>query len=63
MFTPQQLESITFDKVLSAATIWQSVDELLEPLLADYSVLYRENSTLKSKVRILVDALEKVPPE
>lgn len=59
MFTPQQLESITFDKVRFGGYDMQSVDELLEPLVADYGVLYRENSTLKSKMRILVDALEK----
>ena len=59
MFTPQQLETISFDKVHFGGYDMQSVDELLEPLLADYSVLYRENSTLKSKMRILVDALEK----
>lgn len=58
MFTPQQLEQITFAKVRFGGYDMDSVDELLEPLLDDYVTLYKENATLKSKMRVLVEKLE-----
>ena len=58
MFTPQQLEQISFDKAVFGGYDMQSVDEFLEPLLEDYETLYKENATLKSKMRVLVEKLE-----
>lgn len=58
MFTPQQLQQISFDKAYFGGYDMDSVDEILEPLLEDYETLYRENSTLKSKMRVLVEKLE-----
>lgn len=58
MFTPQQLQQISFDKAVFGGYDMESVDEILEPLLEDYETLYRENSTLKSKMRVLVEKLE-----
>lgn len=58
MFTPQQLEQISFAKVRFGGYDMDSVDELLEPLLDDYVTLYKENTTLKSKMRVLVEKLE-----
>ena len=36
----------------------ESVDEFLEPLLEDYTTLYKENALLKSKMKVLVSKLE-----
>ena len=36
----------------------QQVDDFLEPLTEDYIMLYKENSVLKSKMKILVEKLE-----
>ncbi len=58
MFTPQQLQQISFDKAVFGGYDMESVDEILEPLLEDYETLYRENATLKSKMRVLVEKLE-----
>lgn len=58
MFTPQQLQQISFDKAVFGGYDMESVDEVLEPLLEDYETLYRENATLKSKMRVLVEKLE-----
>lgn len=58
MFTPQQLQQISFDKAVFGGYDMDSVDEVLEPLLEDYETLYRENATLKSKMRVLVEKLE-----
>ena len=58
MLTPQQLQDISFEKVRFGGYDMSSVDELLEPLTEDYVTLYKENSILKSKMRILVEKLE-----
>lgn len=58
MFTPQQIQEISFDKVRFGGYDMDSVDEILEPLTQDYLTLYKENSVLKSKLRILVEKLE-----
>ncbi len=58
MFTPQQIEQISFSRATFGGYDMQSVDELLEPLTEDYITLYKENALLKSKMRILVSKLE-----
>ncbi len=58
MFTPQQLDQISFEKARFGGYDMESVDEFLEPLIQDYETLYKENATLKSKMRILVEKLE-----
>ena len=58
MFTPQQIEQISFSRVPFGGYDMQAVDELLEPLLEDYVTLYKENALLKSKMRVLVEKLE-----
>ena len=40
MFTPQQIEQISFSRVPFGGYDMQAVDELLEPLLEDYVTLY-----------------------
>lgn len=58
MFTPQQIQEISFDTVRKGGYDMDSVDNVLEPLTQDYLTLYKENSVLKSKLRILVEKLE-----
>ena len=58
MFTPQQIEQISFDTVTFGGYDKHSVDEILEPLTEDYITLYKENALLKSKMRVLVAKLE-----
>ena len=58
MFTPQQIEQISFNRATFGGYDMQSVDEFLEPLTEDYVTLYKENALLKSKMRILVTKLE-----
>lgn len=58
MLTPQQIQEISFEKALFGGYDMDSVDEVLEPLTEDYVTLYKENSVLKSKMRILVEKLE-----
>ena len=58
MFTPQQIEQISFGRATFGGYDMQSVDEFLEPLVEDYVTLYKENAILKSKMRVLVGKLE-----
>lgn len=58
MFTPQQIEQISFGRQTFGGYDMQSVDEFLEPLTEDYITLYKENTLLKSKMRVLVSKLE-----
>ncbi len=58
MFTPQQIEQISFSRATFGGYDMQAVDEFLEPLTEDYITLYKENALLKSKMRVLVSKLE-----
>ena len=58
MFTPQQIEQISFTRATFGGYDMQSVDEFLEPLTEDYITLYKENALLKSKMKVLVSKLE-----
>ena len=58
MFTPQQIEQISFGKATFGGYNMDDVDEFLEPLCEDYITLYKENALLKSKMRVLVGKLE-----
>ena len=58
MFTPQQIEEISFSRATFGGYDMQSVDEFLGPLTDDYIALYKENAMLKSKMRVLVSKLE-----
>ena len=58
MFTPQQLDQISFGKATFGGYNMDDVDEFLEPLCEDYVTLYKENALLKSKMRVLVGKLE-----
>ena len=58
MFTPQQIDQISFARATFGGYDMQQVDEFLEPLTEDYVTLYKENALLKSKMRVLVGKLE-----
>ena len=58
MFTPQQIEQISFSRATFGGYDMQAVDEFLEPLTEDYVMLYKENALLKSKMKVLVTKLE-----
>ncbi len=58
MLTPQQIQEVSFEKAIFGGYDMDSVDDFLEPLTEDYIALYKENSVLKSKMRILVEKLE-----
>ena len=58
MFTPQQIQEQTFTKAVFGGYDMEQVDEFLEPLSNDYITLYKENSVLKAKMKVLVEKLE-----
>ena len=58
MFTPQQIDQISFGRSTFGGYDMQQVDEFLEPVTEDYVTLYKENALLKSKMRVLVGKLE-----
>ncbi len=58
MFTPQQIDQVSFSRATFGGYDMQSVDEFLEPLTEDYITLYKENALLKSKMKVLVTKLE-----
>lgn len=58
MITPQEIEQISFNRATFGGYDMQAVDEFLEPLTEDYITLYKENSLLKSKMKVLVSKLE-----
>ena len=58
MFTPQEIQEKTFVKAVFGGYDMGSVDDFLEPLTEDYITLYKENTVLKSKMKILVEKLE-----
>ena len=60
MFTPQQIEEISFNRAKFGGYDMASVDAFLEPLTNDYVTLYKENALLKSKMRVLAEKMEEL---
>ena len=58
MLTPQDIQKVSFDRSVFGGYDMRQVDDFLQPLSEDYIALYKENSVLKSKMRILVDKIE-----
>ena len=58
MYTPQQIDQISFSRAAFGGYDMRAVDEFLEPLTEDYVTLYKENALLKSKMKVLVSKLE-----
>ena len=46
MFTPQQIEEVSFNRAKFGGYDIASVDAFLEPLTNDYLTLYKENGLL-----------------
>ena len=58
MLTPQDVTNREFDKAVFGGYDIGAVDKFLEEVFQDYSALYRDNATLKSKLKVLVDKVE-----
>src|SRR5699024_2145612 len=57
MLTPQEVSEHAFTKAFNGYNMTM-VDEFLDVLTVDYTTLYKENATLKSKMKVLVDKVE-----
>ena len=57
MLTPQEVSEHAFTKAFNGYNMTM-VDEFLDVLTADYTTLYKENATLKAKMKVLVEKVE-----
>lgn len=58
MFTPQEVSEKAFPKASFGGYSMSAVDEFLDTLTEDYSALYKENATLKAKLKVLAEKVE-----
>lgn len=58
MLTPQEIQEVKFEKAMFGGYDMAQIDKFLDELLADYSLLYKENAALKAKMRVLVDKID-----
>ena len=58
MFTPQEVSEHAFAKATFGGYNMAMVDEFLDQLTEDYTALYKENASLKAKMKVLADSLE-----
>ena len=58
MLTPQQVSEHAFAKATFGGYNMAMVDEFLDELTEDYTALYKENASLKAKMKVLADSLE-----
>ncbi len=58
MLTPQEVAEHAFAKSAFGGYNMTMVDEFLDELTDDYTALYKENTTLKAKMKVLVDKVE-----
>ena len=60
MFTPQEVSEKTFPKSARFSEGYQmaAVDEFLDTLTEDYVALYKDNATLKAKLKVLAEKIE-----
>lgn len=58
MLTPQEIQDKKFEKAMFGGYDMGQIDEFLDLVLEDYTALYKENATLKAKMRVLVDKIE-----
>ena len=58
MFTPQEVSEKVFPKASFGGYNMNSVDEFLDTLTEDYAALYKENATLKAKLKVLAEKVE-----
>ena len=58
MMTPKEVASSTFPKAAIGGYNMAAVDVFLDKLTEDYENLYKENASLKAKIKVLVDKME-----
>ena len=58
MFTPQEVSEKVFPRSSFGGYQMSAVDEFLDSLTEDYSSLYKENATLKAKLKVLAEKVE-----
>ena len=60
MFTPQEVSEKTFPKASGFNNGYgmAAVDEFLDALTEDYTALFKENVTLKAKLKVLAEKVE-----
>ncbi len=58
MFTPQEVSEKAFPKASFGGYSMSAVDEFLDTLTEDYTALYKENATLKAKLKVLAEKVE-----
>lgn len=58
MLTPQELQERKFEKAIFGGYDMNGVDRFLEEVTTDYNSLFKENATLKNKLKVLVDKIE-----
>ena len=58
MLTPQEVSARSFTKAVMGGYNMTMVDEFLDELTDDYTALYKENASLKAKLKVLVEKVE-----
>ncbi len=60
MFTPQEVSEKVFPKSSFGSSGYNmaSVDQFLDELTEDYTALYKDNATLKTKLKVLAEKVE-----
>lgn len=58
MLTPQEVAEHSFSKASFGGYNMTMVDEFLDQVTADYTALFKENATLKAKMKVLADKVE-----
>ncbi|MEY8387818.1 DivIVA domain-containing protein [Oscillospiraceae bacterium 38-13] len=58
MLTPQEISARSFTKMVMGGYNMTQVDEFLDELTDDYTSLYKENTSLKAKLKVLVEKVE-----
>lgn len=58
MLTPQEVKDKKFEKAVFGGYEVNAIDEFLDAVTEDYTALFKENATLKSKLKVLVDKIE-----
>ncbi len=57
MLTPQEIQEVKFVRSVKGYDKEQ-VEDFLDTVYSDYAALYKENATLKGKMRVLVDKID-----
>lgn len=58
MFTPNEIREIRFDKAVFGGYDMGDVDKTFSSLCEDYTTLFKENTMLKKKLKLLADTVE-----